>query len=121
MSTFELIFLNTDWQVNSGDMLPKLSDLSHQLPDGKPIEMRRAFDLEPIGEVCLRFILHIDAAPDETTVQMNGWAVGVVQAGQPLVADVTDYVTLEDNGLVLTVHYNGTFGDVWLARVPCTG
>jgi len=83
------------------------------------IELRRTFDLEPIGEVCLRFFLHIEAAPDETAVTMNGWNVGKVSAGQPLMADVTDFVTLEDNVLLLVVHQKGKFGDVWVARVPC--
>ena len=91
----------------------------HSLAQGETVELRYLFDLEPIGEVCLRFFLHIDAAPGATTVKMNEWDVATMQDGQGLVADVTDFVTLEDNMLLLRVSQSGTFGQVWLERIPC--
>lgn len=87
--------------------------------NGEPLHLSYSFDLDPIGEVCLRFFLHIDSAPAGTTVAMNRWQVGISQIGQPFIADVTDYVTLEDNVLLLKVNQPGTFGAVWLERVPC--
>src|SRR5262245_14362853 len=71
------------------------------------------FDLDPIGEVCLRFLLHIDSAPPGISVEMNRWHLGITQTGTPFIADVTDYVTLEDNVLLLTVNQPGQFGVVW--------
>jgi hypothetical protein len=63
-------------------------------------------------------VLRIDP-PDGTAVDMNRWHIGTTQAGQPFIADVTDYVTLEDNVLLLQVERPGAFGAVWLERVPC--
>jgi len=116
MTTLDPIPLNTQWQLNNEAKLFSLVDLS--LRNGAA-ELRRTFDLEPIGDVCLRFYLHIDAAPEGTAVSMNGREVGTIQAGQSFVADVTDNVTLEDNVLLLKVSRGGRFGAVWLGRVPC--
>ena len=120
MNAFDPIPLNTNWQMNDGVVLPRLSHWTpRSLAQGEKVELRQVFDLEPIGEVCLRFLLHIEAVPDERTVSMNSWDVAVGESGQGLVADVTDYVTLEDNVLLLTVNQNGIFGEVRLERVPC--
>ncbi|MEO8612158.1 MAG: hypothetical protein ABI690_29960 [Chloroflexota bacterium] len=89
------------------------------LKNGEILYRSHAFDLDPIAEVCLRFVLHIDFAPDAITVNMNRWQVGITQIGQPFVADVTDYVTLEDNVMLLNVNQPGSFGAIWLDRVPC--
>jgi hypothetical protein len=121
MNDFDPIILNSNWLTVGAHPLSSLSlvDCYVDLAEDATIELRRMFDLEPIGEVCLRFFLHIEAAPNDTTVTMNGCDVGKVLAGQPLVADVTDLVTLEDNVLLLVVHQKGRFGEVWLERVPC--
>jgi hypothetical protein len=87
--------------------------------NGECLHLSQTFDLDPIGEVCLRFFLHIDSAPDGTAVAMNRWHVGITQTGQPFIADVTDYVTLEENVMLLTVNQPGQFGAVWLESVPC--
>lgn len=83
------------------------------------LQLRCTFDLEPIGDVCLRFFLHIDDAPAGTTVDMNRWRVGLTQVGQSFITDVTDYVTLEDNILLLQGDLPGEVGSVWLERIPC--
>jgi hypothetical protein len=119
MNDFDPITLNSNWLINGAHLLPSLVDCHLDLAEDVTIELQRMFDLEPIGEVCLRFYLHIEAAPDDTTVTMNGWDVGKVSAGQLLVVDVNDFVTLEDNVLLLKVNQKGRFGDIWLERVPC--
>ncbi len=120
MNDFDLIPLNLNWQMNGADRFSTLADWTqHSFAQGETVELRQVFDLEPIGEVCLRFFLHIEAAPDDTTVKMNAWDVGMIQDGQSLIADITDYVTLDDNVLLLTVCQNGIFGEVRLERVPC--
>ena len=137
MTAFSPIPLNTDWRSyppedidpvygatqlddSSWDVLPTLSDWPrHLLGREEIIHLQRKFDLEPIGGVCLRFILHIQAAPDNTSVYVNGWHVGTIQKGESLNADVTDYVTLEGNVLLLKVTKPGIFGDVYLNPMPC--
>jgi hypothetical protein len=116
MKTFEPISLDNHWQLNTERDSFSLSDwlLQHGM-----VELRRMFDLEPIGEVCLRFYLHVDAAPGGTAVSMNGHEVGTVQAGQSFAADVTDDLTLENNLLLLKVSQRGVFASVWLERIPC--
>lgn len=101
---------------------PILLDINgvHEHPEiGEPIRLQHTFDLEPIREICLRFVLHIDSAPRGTIVEMNRWQVGATQAGQPFITEVTDYVTLENNVLLLQVNQPGEFGGIWLERVPC--
>jgi hypothetical protein len=119
MNDFDSIPLNTNWQIDGVHPLPNLSDWSQYFAKNENIKLRRMFDLEPIGDVCLRFFLHIDAAPDDTTIKMNAWEVGKVENGQVFIADVTDFVTLEDNVLLLSVTRSGKFGSMWLERVPC--
>jgi hypothetical protein len=119
MNDFDPIILNSNWLINGAHSLPSLVDCHLDLAEDVTVELQKMFELEPIGEVCLRFFLHIEAAPNDTTVTMNGWDVGKVSSGQPMVADVTDFVTLEDNVLLLIVNQKGRFGEVWLARVPC--
>jgi hypothetical protein len=87
--------------------------------NGEPLHLFQTFDLDPIGEICLRFFLHIDSAPDGAVVKMNRWRVGITQTGQSFIADVTDYVTLEDNVLFLQLNQPGALGAIWLERIPC--
>lgn len=105
---------------SSWDCIPALADWPrHLLAREGMIYLRRTFDLEPIEDVCLRFILHVETAPEGTAVYINGWHAGTVQAGAALVSDVTDYVTLEDNVLLLKVSRRGEFGGLWLQPLPC--
>jgi hypothetical protein len=89
------------------------------IKNGESVQLRHTFDLEPISEICLRFYLHIDSSPDGTIVHLNRWQVGPTQSDQPFIADVTDYVSLEDNLLLLDINTTGTLGNIWLERVPC--
>ncbi|MBZ0290607.1 MAG: hypothetical protein K8I30_23485 [Anaerolineae bacterium] len=106
MTTFDPISL---------DLLPVTSHVQ----SGGSIHLQCTFDLDPIGEVCLRFVLHIDAAPVGTTVDLNRWHMSITPENQPFIADVTDFVTLEDNVLLLQLRETGMVGAVWLERVPC--
>lgn len=85
------------------------------------LHLQHTFDLEPIGDVCVRYQLHLEATPAETSVFVNGWQVGTMQAGQSLTVDVTDYVTLEANLILMKVSKKGDIGAIWLQPVPCDG
>jgi hypothetical protein len=89
------------------------------LPRFDTLHLRHTFDLEPITDVCVRYVLHVEAAPEGTTVFINGWHVGTAQAGKALVSDVTDYVTLEGNVLLLKISKKGELRRLWLQAVPC--
>jgi hypothetical protein len=137
MTHFPSISLNTDWRSyppddtdplysasqlddSSWDHLSILADWPrHLLGQAETIHLQRKFDLEPIGDVCIRIFLHLEAAPEATSVYVNGWHVGTSQSEQPLIADVTDYVTLQDNVLLLKVSKAGRLGAVSLQRIPC--
>ena len=117
MSLFDPILLNREWSLH-----PPANGLSTpaDLPDDLPaVSLQKTFDLEPIGEICLRFFLHIEAAPGGTVVTVNRWEAGIVTGGQAFAADVTDYVTLEYNVLKLDLKQGGWLGTVWLERLPC--
>jgi len=120
MNTFDPIPLDTHWQLNNDDVFFSLADWpQHSLRPDETVELRRMFNLEPIGEVCLRFYLYVRGAPEGTVVSMNGWTIGRVEADKLFVANVTDEVTLEDNVLTLRVSQSGRFGKVGLERLPC--
>jgi hypothetical protein len=121
MSLFDLIPLNREWSLHSPENgLSMLVDLPHHLLIGDiPASLQKTFDLDPIGEVCLRFVLHIAAAPAGTVVNVNRWEAGITQDQYPFAADVTDYVTLEYNVLILKLRQGGRLGAMWLERLPC--
>lgn len=54
-----------------------------------------------------------------TAVRVNRWDMGAVQAGTAFRLDVTDYVTLYNNRLLLTVAQAGKLRGVVLEAVPC--
>jgi hypothetical protein len=85
----------------------------------RELHLRHVFDLEPIADQCLRFHLMVDEAPRGTQFYVNGWHVGTM-GDSPLVSDVTDYVTLEGNVLLLKLtSERGTFKWLRLQPVPC--
>lgn len=83
------------------------------------LNLRHTFDLEPIGDVCLRFFLRLETAPTGTEIYVNGWHAGTTQAGKSLISDVTDYVTLEGNVLLLKLTRKGDLHGLSLQPVPC--
>ncbi|MCB9453933.1 MAG: hypothetical protein H6672_21075 [Anaerolineaceae bacterium] len=78
----------------------------------------QTFDLQPT-EVCVHYWLHIDPLPYSATITLNGHAVGEAPGGQPFAVDVTDYVWLEQNSLVLQLAQAVQPGRSWLQPVPC--
>ncbi len=85
----------------------------------KEMHLQRTFGLDPILDVCLRYQLHIPSAPGGTAVYVNGWHVGNVDAGKSFSTDVTDYVMLEDNLILLKLSRKGDFETLLLQPVPC--
>lgn len=78
------------------------------------------FQLQPT-DICVRYQLHVEAAPEMVRLEINGKHVGDIDGTQPFILDVTDEVRLEDNALVFQVDCaaQGKFGAVYLQAVPC--
>lgn len=86
------------------------------------------FNLLP-ADICVRYMLHIERAPGTITLYVNGRRMGEIDGSQPFVFDVTDYVVLEANVIMMRVaceaacadcsDQGSTFGRVWLQPVPC--
>ena len=105
---------------SSWGVLPQLADYPRDLiAVSGTLNLRRTFDLEPIGDVCLRFHLHLDRAPIGTKVFMNGWHLGTLQSTEPLQADITDYVSLEDNFVLLKLTHSGDLHGLSIQAIPC--
>jgi hypothetical protein len=81
-------------------------------------ELRCAFSLDPITDMCVRYVLHIASAPENTQIYINDWLAGIFQK-QSFAADVTDHVWLENNVLVLRIFRRYSFGPIYLQPVPC--
>ena len=131
------ISLETDWRYfptevmdaafgaseldeSSWGILPRLADYPPDLiAISGTLNLRRTFDLEPIGDVCLRFHLDLKGAPIGTQVYVNGWHIGTFQTADPLHADVTDYVSLEDNLLLLKLSHSGDLHGLSIQPIPC--
>jgi hypothetical protein len=137
MTTFTPIPLDDDWRCyppedgdaafggsmldeSAWDALAALSEWPrHRLPGAGTLHLRRRVDLDPIGDVCLRYRLRLERAPAGTNVTVNGWHVGTVEAGGALEVDVTDALTLEGNVILLKVTRRGEISGVSLLPVPC--
>src|SRR4051812_8934795 len=81
---------------SSWGVLPQLADYPRDLiAVAGTLNLRHAFDIEPIGDVCVHIHLDLKRAPLGTQVYVNGWHLGTIQLAEPLNVDVTDYVSLE--------------------------
>jgi hypothetical protein len=103
-------------------MVPSLIDWrrgEHQKRAGFA-ELQRSVYLEPT-EVCISYVLHIDSAPGKVVLNVNGRRLGHFDGRQPFTFDITDYVALEDNTIVLRVDCSarGRFGAIYLEQMPC--
>lgn len=84
----------------------------------------RPFSLDPT-DVCVRYLLLIDSAPEGARVYLNEALPVTYRAphddAPPFEVDVTDCVSLEDNTLAFRVECDapGTFSGVALQAVPC--
>jgi hypothetical protein len=135
--TIKPISLDTDWRYfptevmdagfgtseldeTSWGVLPQLADYPRDLiAVSGTLNLRHTFDVEPIGDVCLRFYLDLQHAPIGTQVYVNGWYVSTMQAGETLHADVTDNISLEDNLILLKLTHSGDLHDLSLQPIPC--
>lgn len=79
----------------------------------------RTFDLPPMDDICLNYVLSISQTPDRVELHLNGRNLGMISA--PLEIDVTDMVTLDENRIAFRVPCDaeGQFGDIRLRAVPC--
>ena len=104
----------------SWGVLDTLTDWPREmLPQSEILHLSHSFDLEPITDICLCIMLHVDAAPEGTTVYVNGWHVGTLEAGKSLVSDVTNYVSLDGNQILLKLSKKGDLHGVRIQPVPC--
>jgi hypothetical protein len=105
---------------SSWGVLAELADYPRDLiAVSGTLNLRHTFDLEPIGDVCLRFHLHLDRAPVGTQIYVNGWHLETIQAAEPLESDITDYVSLEDNFVLLKLTHSGELHGLSIQPVPC--
>lgn len=133
MTTLPYITLNTDWRCDYFEGDPSLYEFTggfdlpvlqawtfdRRMTEGWTAWLQRQFDVPPIEDVCVNFMLQIKSAPPGTQISINGRDFGVIST--PFSLDVTDYITLEDNLIAFRVPYEagGGFGDVRLRVVPC--
>jgi hypothetical protein len=115
------VFGGSELDDSSWGDLPQLADLPLDvLQFYGELNLKRHFDLEPIGELCLRFHLEISALPVGAAVYVNGWQVGQGDGQHRLQTDVTDYVSLENNVLLLKLKRKASpLGQVLIRPVPC--
>jgi hypothetical protein len=116
----DAVFGASELDESSWGILPQLADYPRDLiAFSGTLNLRHTFDLEPIGDVCLRFHLDLNRAPIGTQVYINGWHVGTLQSAGTFHADITDYVSLEDNLLLLKLNRSGDLHGLSLQRIPC--
>lgn len=110
----------SELDASSWGVLPQLADYPCDLiAVSGTLNLRHSFDLEPIGDECISIHLRLDHAPIGTQIYVNGWHVGTLQTADPFRADITDYVSLEDNLLLLKLTRGGDLYGLCLERVPC--
>jgi hypothetical protein len=136
MRAFPMISLDSDWRgtilwssdggsvAESHHHFPRLSDWRYEGETSNHMDLQRQFYLEPTDD-CVRYVLHIDDVPGKVDVLINEspGQVGSLAAGA-LQLDITDFVMLETNTIVLRVHLatlrlEGAFGAIYLRQVPC--
>lgn len=122
------ISLDSHWRCAFTEQLPEggidgfdvesLVGFDPRAIEGRFAWLERAFDL-PMPDECINYRLEIDYAPRDTHLFINGRALGEIAT--PFHFDVTDFVALEDNRIVLRVAHNafGGFGPMWLVAIPC--
>ncbi|MCA0459060.1 MAG: hypothetical protein LCI00_34245 [Chloroflexi bacterium] len=131
------VWLDTDWRyfptevmdaaygvseldASSWGVLPQLSEYPRELiAETGTLNLRRSFDLEPMGDTCVRVYLNLTIAPKDTQVYVNGWHAGTFRAGEPFHADVTDYVSLEDNLVLVKITRRGELSGMGIEPIPC--
>ena len=80
-------------QVDFGDI---------EKPSSNIIWLRRRFDLTPMT-ACVRYFLRCDESGYAMTIYLRGQVVAEVDRDSAIDIDVTDYVSLDDNVMVLAI------------------
>jgi hypothetical protein len=120
MEDTDSVYGASELDESSWGVLPTLSDYPRDvIAYSGSLNLRRTFDLQPIGDVCLRYHLHLATAPAGTQIFINGWHAGTTQADKSLISDVTDYVTLDGNVLLLKLTRKGDLHGLMLQPIPC--
>ena len=109
---------NLEGDPDNGIDVPLLAAFDARQIESDLARLERYFDL-PMQDVCINYDLRIDSVPVGTHLTLNGRDLGEISV--PLVLDVTDTVTLEDNTIAFRVVRGaaGAFGSVRLTAVPC--
>ncbi len=129
-----IIHLETDWRALAFAERPSLKDfsagseiaaLSVYAPatEADSVWLSHVFYLEPT-DYCVNYWLIIDSAPAGTEIYVNDTPVGHYPVGDSPVKfelNITDWVMLEDNHLVLHLPSGNTVGvvGVGLQPLPC--
>lgn len=92
---------DSDWDWTTFTEIPNLA----MSPDDV-IWLRKRFDLNPT-EACIRYFLRCDGCAYPMTIYLRGQAIAHYDIGSNLDVDVTDYVSLDDNILVLAIRFGG--------------
>jgi|GEM_PF-1866632 len=122
MLQLQQISLNTNWQYHFADQSDDYSSVTHKnsnwdwttLTDFPPAEvsahyglwLRKSFDLHPT-EACVRYFLCCDVMAYQMTIYLRGQVIVQCERGDVLDVDITDYVSLDDNVLVLAIRLDG--------------
>jgi hypothetical protein len=75
------------------------------------IWLRKRFDLTP-AEACVRYFLRCEGRAYPMTIYLRGQAIAQYDKEAYLDVDVTDYVSLDDNVLVLMIRFDGQTVDL---------
>jgi hypothetical protein len=127
MKNITIKSLNKNWQYCAADINEDFS--SPQLDDTEwayvtdvgfdalmraPSDMiwlRQRFDLS-LTDVCMRYFLRCDGCFVPMTIYLRGRVVAIYRADEALDVDITDYVSLDDNVLALSIAPLGSGFDV---------
>lgn len=132
MADLQQISLDTNWQyhfaIQSEDYSSVIADnatwdsmsfTEFPLLDISPsgiLWLRKQFDLNPT-ETCVRYFLQCDAIAYPMTIYLRGQMIAQYDDNVGLDIDITDYVSLDDNLLVLAMHLDGHTNDIQQAEL----
>ena len=118
------ISIDANWTCEiDGALKPVTSlsvcDLDGLRGDGEDIRLRHIFVLNPT-DYCVNYLLQFDSLPDDTAIYINGERL-TVDPTEGNGIDITAYVALDDNELVLHVGAGavGRIEGVRLQPVAC--
>jgi len=107
---------NWEWTVFTALEVPRLTP-----PD--VIWMRKRFDLQPT-EACMRYFLRCDRSSYPMRLYLRGKLIEQTGNDDAIDIDVTDFLSLDDNILVLAIHarqwdLDPQISDLYLQPIFC--